>query len=201
MDRTVEHIILAILGLLILIGLYALSIYNYIVFHAISEVAVIIVAGTIFLIAWRSRKFLGNSYLLFIGIAYLFVGIIEMLHLLAYHGMGVFPGESTNLPTQIWLAARFMESVSLVLAALLADRKPRPVVTFAAYSAATALIILSIFYWRVLPVSFVEGSGLTPFKIYCEYVIILLFLISLVLLRNIRENSTAACIASYLYPS
>jgi signal transduction histidine kinase len=187
-DINVKRAAIAILGLAAIACLYALSIYNYLVFHAIVEVAVIIVAGTIFLIAWRSRKFLGNSYLLFIGIAYLFVGVIELIHILAYRGMGVFPGGGTNLPTQIWLAARFMESISLVLAALIADKKLRPVATLTAYAAATALILLSIFYWGIFPVSFVEGSGLTPFKIYSEYAIIILFFTSLVLLRNIRER-------------
>jgi hypothetical protein len=33
-----------------------------------------------------------NNYLLFIGIAYLFVGCIDFIHTLAYKGMGVFRG-------------------------------------------------------------------------------------------------------------
>ncbi|MBW1717013.1 MAG: hypothetical protein JRJ77_14545, partial [Deltaproteobacteria bacterium] len=38
-------------------------------------------------------------FLLFVGIAYLFIGFLDLIHTLAYRGMGVFPGYATNLPT------------------------------------------------------------------------------------------------------
>lgn len=186
--RHEERITLLAFAMLILASLYVLSRYNYLVFHTLAEATIIIVAGILFTITWNSRKFLDNNYLLIIGIAYLFVGIIEMLHLLAYSGMGVFPGGGTNLPTQLWLAARFVEAGSLLAAPFLADKRSKPYAIFAVYGAVTILILSSIFYWNNFPVTFIDGSGLTPFKIYGEYAIILALIVSLALLQGIRDR-------------
>ena len=66
--------------------------YSYLLFHSIAEIFSVVVAFGIFMLAWNSRRFLDNNALLFIGIAYLFVGMIDILHTLAYKGKGVFAG-------------------------------------------------------------------------------------------------------------
>ena len=101
-------------GLLLLVGLYLTSLYSYLLFHSLAEVFSIVVACGIFLVAWNSRRFLENNYLLFAGIAFLFVAGIDFLHTLSYAGMGVFQGYGTDLPTQLWIAARYLESISLM---------------------------------------------------------------------------------------
>ena len=85
-------------GALIFSGLYLASLYNYLLFHSIAEIFGIIVTYGIFLVAWNSRRFLDNNYFIFIGIAYLFVGHMDLAHTLAYAGMGVFPDYGTNTP-------------------------------------------------------------------------------------------------------
>jgi hypothetical protein len=74
------------------LGLFLTSTYNYLLFHSLSEIASILVMYSVFIVAWNTRRFLDNNYLLFIGIAYLFVGSIDLIHTLGYQGMGVFPG-------------------------------------------------------------------------------------------------------------
>ena len=74
---------------LVLCGLYLAGRYSYLLFHSLAEIFGIVVACGIFMIAWNSREFVENRYLLFIGIAYLFVGGMDLLHTLAYPGMGV----------------------------------------------------------------------------------------------------------------
>ncbi|UCE33123.1 MAG: PAS domain-containing sensor histidine kinase, partial [Deltaproteobacteria bacterium] len=103
---------------LILLGLYLTSHFGYLLFHGIAEIFGVVVACGIFMVAWNSRRFLDNHYLLFVGIAYLFIALLDLIHTFAYTGMGVFPGHTTNLPTQLWIAARYTESVSFVLAPL-----------------------------------------------------------------------------------
>ncbi|MBS3766424.1 hypothetical protein KGY71_07890, partial [Candidatus Bipolaricaulota bacterium] len=75
-----------ILGVLIALtaGAYFLSTYNYLLFHSVAELFSIVVAFGIFVVAWNSRTFHENDYLIFIGIAYLFVGSIDLIHTLAY---------------------------------------------------------------------------------------------------------------------
>ncbi len=78
---------------MILLGLYLTSQVNYLLFHNLAEVFSILVAFAIFIFFWNARRFLDNNYYLFIGIAFIFVGGIDLLHTLAYPGMGVFARE------------------------------------------------------------------------------------------------------------
>ena len=119
-----------VLAVLAFVGLYWSSRYGYLLFHSLAEIFSITVAFAIFILAWNSRAFLRNGYLLLVGVAYLFVGAFDLVHTLAYKGMGVFPGYQTNLSTQLWIAARSLEAGSLLIAPLLINTSgPRSGVT------------------------------------------------------------------------
>ena len=180
--------IIIISGIFILFGLYFTTFYNYLLFHSIAEVFIIVVSCGIFIVAWNSRKFLDNNYLRFIGIAYLFIAILELTHTLSYSGMGVFKGYGSDLPTQFWIAARYMESISLFVAPLFFARRVKLNVLFIVYASATCLIFLSIFLWNIFPVCFVEGTELTPFKKISEYIICLILLGAIALLYQKRKK-------------
>jgi PAS domain S-box-containing protein len=171
-----------LLGILLLFGLYLTSLNNYLLFHSLAEIFSIVVACAIFMLVWNARRFLDNTYLLFIGIAYLFIGGLDLIHTLAYKGMGVFQGDSTNLPTQLWITARYVESLSLLIAPFFLGRKLRLNFVFLGYLLATSLLLGSIFYWNIFPICFVEGVGLTLFKKISEYIISLILLGSIAML-------------------
>ena len=177
----------AVLGLLVIAGLYASSRYSYLLFHSLVELFSILTAFVIFVLAWHTRRIQDNRYLLFIGIASLFVGLLELVHTLAYKGMGIFTGYTADLPTQLWIAFRYLFSLSLVLAPFMIKRTFNAGKMFAAYSIITAGLLYAVFTGR-FPACFIEGAGLTPFKIVSEYVIALLFLASLGLLIVNRQS-------------
>ncbi len=157
--------------LLVLFGLYLTSLHSYLLFHSLAELLGIVVACGIFMVALNARGFLDNGYFLFIGIAYLFVAGLDLIHTLAYSGMGVFPGYGTNLPTQLWIAARYVESISLLIAPLFLDRKLNIRIASLILAVVFALVLVSIFSWKAFPDCFVDGVGLTPFKKTSEYII------------------------------
>jgi len=160
-----------LIWIIVLFGLYLSSLYSYLLYHSLAELFSVVIAVGVFAIAWNSRRFLENNYLLYLGIAYLFVGTIDLAHTLAYKGMKIFPGFGANLPTQLWIAARYLEAVSLLLAPWFLRRRLNPAALFAAYFLIFTLLCLAIFYWRIFPICFVEGVGLTPFKKISEYII------------------------------
>ncbi len=41
------------------------------------------------------------------------MGAIDLVHTLSYKGMGAFPNLGSNLPTQLWIIARYLESTGL----------------------------------------------------------------------------------------
>jgi len=182
-----EHkYILILSGALVLFVLYLASLYNFLLFHSLAEIFSIVVAFSIFIVAWNSRRFVDNSYLLFIGIAYLFIGGLDTIHTLAYTGMGVFPGYDTNLPAQFWVVARYVESFSLLFAPLFLGRKLRVNVVILGHVVVLLVSLVSIFYWNIFPDCFVEGVGLTPFKKISEYIICLILAASILLLLRKR---------------
>jgi len=174
-------------GLAILSGLFLTSRYNYLLFHSLVELFSVVIAGGIFMIAWNSRRFLNNNYLLFIGCASIFIGTLDLLHTLAYKNMGVFPGAGANLPTQLWIATSFLQSVSLLAAPAFINRKLDFRLAFAGYAVATALLLLAIFSWKVFPDCFVDGIGLTVFKQVGEYIIVAILGTSLWLMLRKRQ--------------
>lgn len=165
-------------GIVALVGLYLAQFPSYLLFHALVEVFSVAVAGGIFMVAWNSRAFLQQGYYLILAVAFLFVGFIDTLHLLAYKGMGVFPDDG-NMAIQLWIVARFIQSVSFVIAPFFLRRQVGLGKLFVAYSAVTGAALASIFWWKIFPVCYVDGGGLTAFKIAVEYVICLLVLVAL----------------------
>ncbi|PKL57167.1 MAG: histidine kinase [Methanomicrobiales archaeon HGW-Methanomicrobiales-6] len=177
---------LAVFGVL-LAALAATSLYNYLLFHTIAELVAVAIAIAVFTVAWNARTMQENGYLLVAGTGLLFVAGIGLVHTLAYDGMGIFVGYDANLPTQLWIASRYLLSGTLLAAPLLMRRNPAPCRVVAAFSAVTALLLLSIFAVPVFPDCYVEGSGLTPFKVVSEYVIAALLVLGGIAVYRVRD--------------
>lgn len=153
-----------LLGTLSLAGLYAMSRYNFLLFHCLTEALSIIIAIAVFTIFWNTRQFLDkNRLFLVVGFACLFGGILDLIYLFAYRGMSVFPGADGNTALQAKIAAQWLVGLSCVCAFWYLRRKVNWVVTFLVYSILFALSLGAIFYWRVVPHCFVEGTGATLF--------------------------------------
>ncbi|MBN2123477.1 MAG: hypothetical protein JW821_04230, partial [Deltaproteobacteria bacterium] len=183
-----HHSLHLLMGFLVFGGLVLTRLHGYLLFHSIAEGFSIVVACGIFMVAWNTRRILDNNYLLFVGIAYLFVAFLDFIHTLAYKGMGVFPAFGADLPTQIWIGARYMESFSLLLAPLFLDKRLRAGWLLGMYCAATAVFLASLFHWGVFPECFVEGEGLTGFKRGSEYLISMILAASALLLYRRRDQ-------------
>jgi diguanylate cyclase (GGDEF)-like protein/PAS domain S-box-containing protein len=168
-------------------ALYLTSLYSYALFHIVAESFSILIAFSLFMISWNTRRVTTNNYVLFLSIALMFAGLIDFAHTLTYKGMGIFPGYDSNLPTQLWIMGRYLMSLSLLAAPWFIDRKPDIRAVLGVYLAATALLLASAFSGTGFPDCFIEGKGLTPFKIASEYAICLILISSLILLLRRRK--------------
>lgn len=166
-------------GLITIAAIATTSLYRYPVYHTLVEIFSMVIAGTVFITVWSTRRVVEHDYLLFIGIAFLFFVILNVPHTLGYQGIQLFPGFDANLPTQLYIIQRYMLSVSLLIAPSFLMRRLPIGPTFAAFALFTALALLSTMVWRNFPAAFISGHGLTPFKIYSEYVISTIMLIGL----------------------
>jgi len=177
-DRTLgrgsfwRSLVFAVMGLLA-ISLYPLSQTNYLLFHTLIELSGIAVSITLFSIGWNSRHITRNDGFALLAISFLVVAVLDLLHTLAYKGMGVFPNAGIDLPTQFWIAARLTQAFSYLLASYLFSRMGciKHWRTLVLYLVFGILLILSIWPWRLFPSCINETSGLTLFKVGSEYLV------------------------------
>lgn len=176
-------------GVCLLLTLLIISRHNYLLFHSLAEFFSIAVAFALFIVVWNSRQFVANTAFVYIGTAYLFIGGLDLIHTISYKGMGLI-GEiwGANPATQLWIAARYMESISLFAFVAFSKKYFRIYKTLIVYSFITAVILLSIFYWRIFPDCFIEGVGLTGFKKISEYLICGILLAALTLILRNRSD-------------
>ena len=169
------------------VGLYASSLYSYLLFHGLIEITTIAIGFALFILVWNTRRFLSNSFLSILGIGYASIAVIDLLHTLAYKGMNVFLGFGTNLPTQLWIAARYLQAFTILAALIFVRRRVDNRIILGVYAAAVSVLTALVFS-RHFPDAYTEGRGLTPFKIDSEYVITVLLIVSLYLLYRQRKH-------------
>lgn len=179
-----------VFALAVAIGLYLISLANYLLFHSLAELFSIMIAATMFVIAWNARTYTKEQFdfIAFISIGYFFVALLDLLHTLAYQGMAVFPGQDFHA-NQVWVAARFMQALTLFVGFLLLRHKIRInlLLVLIVDAGITLAVSLAIFAFNVFPVCFVPGQGQTLFKIISEFLIIAILLADIYLLSQASQ--------------
>ncbi|MGC9966590.1 MAG: MASE3 domain-containing protein [Syntrophobacteraceae bacterium] len=163
------------LGLALTAGLLWVSTLDYLVFHALIEIITVVATWGVFVTAWNSRYIVRNPCISFVGNAYLFVGLIDVLHILSYKSVSVF-FNNPDLGSQLQIIARCMQAVSLLIAPFLFGKRFKTGYVFAAFSALTAGLLLSVFYWRNFPPCFIGEIVPTEFGKMSQNAVILVFL-------------------------
>ncbi len=180
------------LGVMLLSGLFTLSRYNFLLFHGIVELFSIAVAWSTFLLIWNVRREMHNDALLFLGIAYFFVGSLDLVHTLVYKGTGIVALDlAANYASQLWIAARSLEAVCLFLFPFLLTRRIQLWLVVFCLTSVTGLIFAAIFVWHLFPICYIEGTGLTLFKKAAEYAICLTLTAAMVFIVRRRKHLDA----------
>lgn len=178
------------ISIVFLFGLYITSLISYTIFHTLVELFGVIVSFAIFIVAWNARNFFDNHFLLFLGIAYVFIAIIDIAHTLTYQGMGLFSSidPTANLATQLWIAARYIQAVSLLIAPIYLTRKIKIRQVCEFFLLIVIVVFVLIFYLKIFPTAYIDGVGLTLFKRISEYVISAILITASVLFFKKRKT-------------
>lgn len=148
---------------------------HYLLFHTLAEFFSIIIAVTALVVATTSRRFTHNHFTVYVAVAVGWCAALDLIHTVTYKGMHLAPVDEANTATQFWIAARFMQAAALLGSPLLLRRTVR----IGGLHLGFGLVAVAVAGWIFsghFPAAFVEGQGLTPFKIYAEYVIIAMLL-------------------------
>jgi sigma-B regulation protein RsbU (phosphoserine phosphatase) len=175
---------------------------DYLNLHLGLEGLSILMSFCIFLVAFYTLVSKKNTRTFVFMCTFISIGILDYMHTLTYKGMPGFLAEaSVDNATAFWIAARITGAFGLLVASL---TKPESIIKLPRFGAVLAALLYSgtIIYLiaykpEIIPPLFIEGHGLTPLKIYLEYSIIVLHIITIILffMRYLK----AECAKEYRY--
>jgi diguanylate cyclase (GGDEF)-like protein/PAS domain S-box-containing protein len=151
------------------------------------EILAIAVSFSIILFVWTSKRYITNGYLIVLGGSYGVIGLMDTFHTLTFRGMNIIPWNTVSFSPDFWLSARLLEGVALVIAPFAIKTNPNLYKVMFGFLLA-ALFLSGLIYYGFIPTSYIEGVGLTAFKIDTEYFIIALMIAGFVLLRKNKRD-------------
>ncbi len=185
----------------------------YLVFHGLIEYFSVIVSFLIFSVGWFTYKQSKDRQALFLGTMFLGVGILDLLHTLAFPGMPdiVSPGTS-NKSVQFWIIARLFSALTLFVSAFISTSAKtmkkikswqERIIKLSLLAFALVIPIASFigitFYPEKIPTMFVPGVGLTPLKIFLEYIVIFFLILTFIAYYRRFLKTKSSPMLSYMY--
>lgn len=151
--------------------LAVVGIQHFLLFHTLVEGATIMIGLMMCIVAWQAYQFSRNAFLIVLANGFFWVAVLDFLHTFTYKGMNIFADVTANMPTQFWIASRYSEAFLLLLAPFFLNRSTSRAGSFFGFGA-VAFVLAFLIWHGIFPDAYIEGQGLTPFKIVSEYVII-----------------------------
>ncbi|MBF0358046.1 MAG: response regulator [Magnetococcales bacterium] len=163
------------------------SLVNFVLFHTLVELFAVVVSIIMVVVVWTTYSFSRNHFLMFLGCGYFWVACLDLIHALAFEGMNIFPNNSGSLTLEYWLAARFSEAFLLLAAPFFLNQRVSRIRIFTLFGLLSTSFCLSIIT-DIFPVCYLPGVGLTTFKIYSEYAIIVILFMAALFLQQRRAS-------------
>lgn len=170
-------------------GLVAVHNEHFLLYHTLVELVGISLIWSVFLLLWSARAHLNQQAFVVLGTGTFAASLLALYHTLAFKGLNIVgqTGESDQ-PTQLWMAARFMECAAFLAFPLWLNRRVRGL-AFLVIFLATALILgLSILQWGWFPSCHDPDSGLSTFKIAGEALVVIVTIVAAGLLFRQRQS-------------
>ena len=148
--------------------------------HTITEFGAIVAALLVFSVAWHARSPGQPGNIVIIGCGFLAVGLIDFGHTLSFKGMPDFVTPSTpQKAIEFWLMARYTAAWTMLAAAIrpiqpLQAGWPRYALLASALIWTACLYAIELLMPGIWPAMYVEGKGLTAFKVLAEYGVMVL---------------------------
>jgi len=149
----------------------------FLTWHIFLELSSIVMSFAVFAVTFYTFEESNRLRSVVIACTFLAVSLLDLFHTLSYKGMPVFLTESSvEKATAFWILGRLTMSCGMLASSLVPwDRKvkSREELWVLATIAGSIFLLLVVTY-RIdhLPRLFIEGKGLTPLKVYLEYLTI-----------------------------
>ncbi|MGD0961462.1 MAG: MASE3 domain-containing protein, partial [Methylomonas sp.] len=166
----------------------------YLVIHTFLETFTVVIAGLIFTIGWSAYRRGLSGNILIVACAFMGVGILDFSHMFSFTGMPDFVTPSgPSKAIDFWLFARLLAAGALLWISVTDWFEPswmkrRFFFLLGALILVAAVHWLILFQTELLPQVYIQGQGLTAFKIRFEYFIIAINLLTAAVLSvRMRE--------------
>lgn len=130
---------------LIIIIIFLLSFYSYSLFHSLAEIFSIVISFGVYMVMWNSRSLIKNNYFVFLGIAFFYIAIFDLLHILTFLGLEFTSGDASFfLSVSFWLAARCIQAFSFLVAIFFINKNLKMIKVFYFYTIVSVLFLCLI---------------------------------------------------------
>jgi diguanylate cyclase (GGDEF)-like protein len=166
---------------------------SFLTAHSIMEMFAIVVAVMIFFTAYGEHDFSRSMRSVLLSYAALATGLFDMLHLLAYIGMpDLYDVNTPHKAIVFWLLGRSTIACGLLFYVLLPEkytinhtwRRLGLLLTLVSIVLSAILLLEHI---NSVPMMFIKGQGLTPLKVFLEWLFFFIFS-GTALLLYLRRN-------------
>lgn len=162
----------------------AISHRHFLPLHTLLEFSSILAAFFVFSTVWHTPAKQTPAPLLLIGMVFFVTAWLDIAHAMSFQGMfDLITPASVEKGIAFWLVARLMVAAGLLGISFYPER--RPLSTSARYYIFAALLLGALlvlwgvtFHEAALPDTYVEGIGLTSFKIGFEWFIVALLVLA-----------------------
>lgn len=172
----------------------------FLLLHTLAELFAVVIAMLIFVTGYRAILSTRKGAVVLLGLAFLGVGLLDLLHTVAYVGMpDLLTANSPQKSIYFWLAARLLAASALLTYVLVPSV---PEVSHQGKRLALALVLavvgglayVGLARPELVPALFIPGQGLTPLKIGLEWLIIAINLATVLALWQRRVVLARECI-------
>ena len=148
-------------------------------FHFMAEVYTVIISSCLYAVIWIIREKIDNGYFTILSIGLLFAAYFDLLHILTFREMNIFPNLDFGHSIYFWIAGRFLQSLTFLVAPFWTNKrtKGRLATIFCALFITLGTILITN-NW--LPPMMNPSGEYSNFRYYFEVSIITLFGFSLI---------------------
>lgn len=175
--------------------LYFISLHDIRLFHLIAEFYTIAIGAFVFITIYFFQDKKADISLNIIAVAYLTTSILDFLHILFYNDL---LSNINDFSVAFWIVSRLIEALSLIAAAIYGKKHidiKRLVLIYGLFLILIVFTILSGYFPEVYNIDL----GLSKFKVYAEYTIIVLLLFALILFMRIGSIQSSAFKNIYIH--
>jgi PAS domain S-box-containing protein len=176
-----------VVSILSLLGLNIVSFKNQLLFHFLIETIAIVLCACLFTIVWILRERIDNGFYNVLGIGMLFSAFFDLMHILTFEGMPIFPNLGLNESFYFFLAGRLLQGLTFLVAPICVGKTTRNNLALLLYSLISLAMTLVIIQ-NDLPPLFSPSGSHTLMRSAIDSIIIVLFCVALYFIYRRRED-------------